>query len=85
MNRDTEQQFEPSEFGLALPFDTDDREFRRGIEVGIMWAQLQHPNGGREFQIHADCAEMAMRLGEATGLRYSGEWVNEDWIVVRYG
>lgn len=72
------------DFGLALPFDTDAPEFRRGIEVGIMWAELQAPGGQREFQIHADCAEMAIRLGEATGLHFSADPVNRGWVVVRY-
>lgn len=75
---------EDVEYGLVLPFDTDNPEFRRGIEVGIMWAELQAPGGQREFQIHADCAEMAIRLGEATGLQFRADPVNNDWVVVRY-
>lgn len=72
-------------FGLMLPFDTDDAQFRRGIEIGIMWAELQAPGGQREFQIHADCAEMAIRLGESRRMPFKADPVNEDWMVIRYG
>lgn len=81
-----EDHFEESadEYGLVLPFDTDDHEFRRGMEVGIVWAELRNPEGLREFQVHADVAEMAIRAGEATGMAATSEDVNDDWIVVRY-
>lgn len=71
-------------FGLALPFDTDEPEFRRGVEVGMMWTHLQRYDGERSFTVHADCAEMAIRLGEALGLNFSAEDLADGWVEVTY-
>jgi hypothetical protein len=68
-------------YSLLLPFDTDDPEFARGVEVGRLWELLKTGEEVSET-IHATNAEMVMRLGEATGRGYeteepfSGDWLH---------
>lgn len=71
------------EYRLLLPFDTDDPEFRRGVEVGMMWAHLSATDR-RDFTIHADNVEMAIRLAESLGFQHRSEDLNDDWVVVTY-
>lgn len=68
---------------LLLPFDTDNPEFRRGVEVGLLWEQLEH--GPAEVTVHADCAEMVIRIAEARGLPFSAEPVDGEWLFVSIG
>ena len=69
---------------LALPFDTDEPEFRRGVEVGMLWAHLEHM-GCAEATVHADCAEMIMRIAEAKQLPFLATTIDGDWIHVVIG
>ena len=71
-------------YSLALPFDSDEPEFRRGVEAGMLWADLEHLPGVT-VSIHADNAEMVMRIAEARGLPFSAEPVGEDWLRVTIG
>ena len=74
------------EYSLALPFDTDEPAFRRGVEIGHLWARVLEcePAPVREM-VHADCAEMVMRIAEARGLPFSAEPVGDDWLSVCIG
>ena len=71
-----------------LPFDTDDPEFRRGVEAGALWAHLEHEPYVAKT-VHADNAEMVMRIAEALKLPFSaepssGQWADE-WLDVTIG
>jgi len=72
------------EFGLLLPFDTDSTEFRRGVEIGMLWTRLQY----EPFVIatlHSDNAEMVMRVAEARGLPFTAEEAGPDWVHITIG
>jgi hypothetical protein len=71
---------------LALPFDTDQPEFRRGVEIGMLWQQLQmQPFGPVEATLHADCTEMVIRIAEAACLPFAAEDGGDGWIHVVIG
>lgn len=69
---------------LLLPFDSDSPEFRRGVETGILWAQVSR-DGHASGTVHADCAEMVMRIAEAKGVAFSASPAGEDFLVVTIG
>lgn len=74
---------------LVLPFDTDDPEFRRGVEAGALWAHLEHEPYVAKT-VHADNAEMVMRIAEALNLPFSAEplgaeWDGSEWLAVTIG
>lgn len=68
-----------AEFGLVLAFDTDDPEFTRGFEAGLLWERLER-DGHADQLIHAENAEMVMRIAEAKGLRFSAEDLGDGWM-----
>jgi len=68
----------------VLPFDTDDTEFRRGVEAGALWAHLEHEPYVAKT-VHADNAEMVMRIAEALGLPFSAKPLGDDWLAVTIG
>jgi hypothetical protein len=72
------------DLSLALPFDSDDPQFRRGVEIGILWSGIKH-TGCAEATVHADCAEMVIRIAEAKGLRFTAEAIDETWLHVTIG
>jgi hypothetical protein len=53
-------------YALALPFDTDDLEFSRGVEVGFTYAMAQATEEAFDVTMHATNSEMAIRIAEAT-------------------
>lgn len=68
-------------FSLVLAFDTDEPEFTRGFEAGQLWERLERD--GRVSQlIHAENAEMVMRMAEARGLAFRGEDAGDGWLQV---
>lgn len=77
-------------YNLVLPFDTDDPEFRRGVEAGALWAHLEHEPYVAKT-VHADNAEMVMRIAEALSLPFSAEPCGQtgfnggEWIAVTIG
>jgi len=73
-----------TEFGLLLPFDVDDPEFSRGVEVGVIWASLQHTDE-RTFTAHATNAEMLLRSGEALDLPARSVELDDGWLLVTFG
>lgn len=52
------------EWGLSLPFDTDDPEFTRGFQVGMIYGKFFHPDEHGEVIVSAENAEMLARLIE---------------------
>lgn len=71
-------------YGLVLPFDTDDPEFRRGVEAGALWAHLEHEPYVAKT-VHADNAEMVIRIAEALRLPFSADLVGDEWLAVTIG
>lgn len=75
---------ESGEFTLALPFDTDDPVFRRGVEAGMLYEAVRRSPVVSQL-IHADNAEMAIRIAEAAGLPFTAEPLGDDWLDVTIG
>jgi hypothetical protein len=71
-------------YGLILPFDTDNPEFARGVEVGILWQRLE-TEPSLSTTIKDTNAEMVMRIAEAKALRFSAEPLAAGWLVVTIG
>jgi hypothetical protein len=55
----------------AVPFGTG-RDFERGVEYGILWARAKD-HGRAEMAVHADMAELVIRLAEAQGKPFSAQ------------
>jgi len=55
----------------GLPFDIGSLEFERGVEFGLLFADVQD-YGCVEMAVHADMAELVMRLAESRDLPFSG-------------
>jgi hypothetical protein len=77
-----------TDYGLLLPFDTDDAEFVRGFEAGRIWSAVQTLDEDFEpesFTMHASNAEMAIRIAEATeGVAASCVVLDDHWIEVTF-
>lgn len=69
---------------LALPFDRDTTDFARGVEVGLVWAQLHADPMPQTFLMHADNSEMALRIAEALGVQVTATYVDDDWSSVTF-
>jgi hypothetical protein len=79
---------EQTPVSLLMAFDTDDPEFARGFEVGRLWQQLQAAPTLEPFEgelVHANNAEMLMRLGEATGRSATAVEIDSYWLKVSFG
>lgn len=72
------------EMSLVLPFDTDDPEFTRGFEAGQLWERIER-DGVADQLIHAENAEMVMRIAEVKGLTFRAEDVGDGWLTVVIG
>lgn len=73
------------EWGLVLAFDTDDEQFVRGFEAGILWRRLEVEEGV-EMTVRADNAEMVMRMAEARGVPFTADPTEDgEWLFVRLG
>jgi hypothetical protein len=55
--------------GEALGFAPGSLDFARGVEYGLLWARVTD-YGSVDACVHADMAEMVMRLAEARGLPF---------------
>ena len=64
-----------------LRFDTDDHEFVRGFEIGVLWERLS-VDPECEITVHASNAEMVMRVAKAVGCQFSGRDLGDDRIFV---
>lgn len=65
----------------VLRFDTDDPEFARGFEIGVLWERI-NASGSCQMEISAANAEMVMRVAKVTGCRFSGHELNDDQISI---
>lgn len=63
-----------------LAFDTDEPMFARGFEAGRLWALLRADDGELVECIHANNAEMALRMGEATGRHVAARELGGEWL-----
>jgi hypothetical protein len=65
-----------------LRFDTDDPEFVRGFEIGVLWERLTS-SGSCHMAVSASNAEMVMRVAKAVGCQFSGQDLGNDRISVQ--
>lgn len=75
--------------GCVLAFDRDDPEFVHGVQVGMVWAQLDpafNPPAECDALLSACNAEMARRIGEGRGYNVTIETFDEtdEWIVATF-
>jgi hypothetical protein len=73
-----------AEYSLILAFDSDDAEFTRGFEAGQLWERLERDGFAGQL-IHAENAEMVMRMAAAKGLAFRAEDVGDGWMQVAVG
>lgn len=71
-------------YSLVLQLDSDDPEFRRGVEIGMLWARLEY-EPVVQATVHADTAEMVIRIAEARDVPFSAEQLDGDWLEVTIG
>lgn len=71
-------------WGLVLAFDTDDPEFTRGVEAGIIWAHLETYRCHEGIVSNAN-AEMVIRMAEARGMPFHAEELGDEWLYVTIG
>lgn len=73
-----------AEYGLILPFDSDEPEFTRGFEAGQLWERLER-DGCADQLLHDGNAEMVMRMAERKALSFKAEDVGGGWLRVIIG
>ena len=73
---------DPAEIALVLAFDTDDEQFARGFEAGLLWAEMRDADRPVETMIHASNTELALRMAEAAGRDLTGEILDDTWTLV---
>lgn len=71
-------------FSLVLPFDTGSPEFRRGVEIGVLWATLQL-RGRAGGTVCWETASTLMKIADEKGLRFSATRLDETWVTVSIG
>jgi hypothetical protein len=75
---------DPTGHTCLLPFDTDDAAFVRGFEAGRLWALLCVEEDEVVETVHANNAEMMLRLGEATGRHVRAADLDGNWVEVTF-
>lgn len=65
------------ETGYVLTFDTADPQFCRGFEAGLVWAHAYHA-GGLNAMVHANNAEMVLRICETLDMPWRVEETSDD-------
>ena len=76
---------------LKLQFDTNDPEFARGVQIGMVWQLLHGEVEEFEMPLYLTNAEMVFRMCEATGYTFTAKYENDeevdddaDWIMVTF-
>ena len=64
-----------------LRFDTDDPEFQRGFEIGVLWERLD-ADGACHMAVSASNAEMVIRVAQALGCEFSAREMDDDQLSV---
>lgn len=83
---------ESSSWQPVIAFDSDDPEFTRGFEAGVLWQAAEsarlYPerlaSGSDEMTIHAANAEMAMRILEHHRCWFRAEPL-DGWLALTFG
>ena len=72
---------EDTGYNLVLQFDTDSKEFTRGVEIGLLWAELfiSKPQTF-EATLHLSNCEMLMRVAETLGYTVSIKELDDTWL-----
>lgn len=78
-----EEEDENVEVELVLSFDTDEEEFTRGFEAGMLWQRMSDDELRIEQYIRGDNTEMLMRMSEAKGYKYIADDLENDWYWIR--
>lgn len=65
-----------------LPFDTDEPEFVRGMEIGRLWERLKYENNEVVAVIHTTNAEMVIRISEAIERPVKSEELGDGWMEI---
>lgn len=73
---------EATGYGLILAFDTDDPEFCHGFEAGRLWERVKNDQTTWDEMIHANNAEMVMRMCEAENREFRAEVIDDEWVQV---
>lgn len=68
--------------GLMLEFDRNDRQFAMGFECGRIWAILSATDDEFDCEMHAENAEMIVRLAEETERTARSEDLGNGWLTV---
>jgi hypothetical protein len=69
----------------VLLFDSQDPEFARGYEAGVVEGRLRAlPDEPVTELVHADNAEMMLRIAEATGRSVCSQEKADDWLEVSF-
>ncbi len=77
-----------SNYGLILAFDREgetDEPFAHGFECGRLWEIAKSTDEEFSQTVHAENAEMVLRMGEALGRSVVSEELGDDWIEVKFG
>lgn len=73
----------PHPVHLICPFDSDDPEFARGFELGLLWERLKDEEPC-EVTIHASNVEMVMRFADVTNRPFRADDLSDEWIHVMF-
>ena len=74
-----------SDYGLILAFDREgdqDVPFALGFECGRLWEIAKATDEEFSQTVHAENAEMVLRMAEALGRGVRSEDLNDEWIEV---
>ena len=74
------------EWKLNLAFDTNNVEFARGVEVGMVYERMQTHRycGATTVTIHNENTEMMLRIAENLGLTFKGEELDSHFTAVTF-
>lgn len=72
------------DFELVLPFDRDQPEFARGVEIGMLYERLRSGFLPVEAMVNEANIEMILRLAETFGVSAKSEDHGGDWLTVTF-
>jgi hypothetical protein len=92
-HRETGEHAAEACWRCVLPFDTDAPAFARGFELGAIWSLIDDPAYDEVVStIHAENAEMILRMAEATRRPVRAVPVvdesgreDPDWLIATFG
>jgi len=68
MSEETNYFSEKADYSLILAFDSDNPEFTRGVEIGLLWSDLYVPKSEMFIvTMHLSNSEMMLRVAETLG------------------